>query len=252
MSQDTTTHQRPEVTHDLITAQLYSDIAAQEHQGAFAAKTIERIGVNPMPYEVAQLEAAKTRLAEAQAAFAELAAALAEHESAYTGWSRFFLVTSSQGHIHSSLQCTTCYPTTTYGWLPTLSGLTEADAVEEQGMILCSVCFPSAPVEWTEGVAKTVLAEREAKAAAKAERATKKLAKALLPDGSPLRVGHDRLATLQSAKMWMTDAAGWKWNHPSYKPEDVQTVAEAIAAKTGETVEEIKAAADKRAAKRGY
>ena len=66
-------------------------------------------------------------------------------------WSRFFLVTNKGGHIHSSLQCSTTYPTTSFAWLPTLSGLTEEDAVKEHGAILCSVCFPSAPVEWTMG-----------------------------------------------------------------------------------------------------
>lgn len=70
-------------------------------------------------------------------------------EMAYTGWSRFFLVTSSQGHIHSSMRCHTCRPTTTFGWLPELSGLTEDAAVEAHGPALCTECFKSAPVEWT-------------------------------------------------------------------------------------------------------
>jgi hypothetical protein len=64
-------------------------------------------------------------------------------------WSRFFLVTSSAGHIHSSMNCSTCRPTTSFGWLPDVSGLTEVEAVEAHGPTLCSVCFPSAPVEWT-------------------------------------------------------------------------------------------------------
>ena len=67
------------------------------------------------------------------------------------GWSRFFLVNNTGGHIHSSMHCSTCHPTTSFSWLPTLSGLTEEDAVKEHGTILCSVCFPSAPVEWTVG-----------------------------------------------------------------------------------------------------
>ncbi len=66
-------------------------------------------------------------------------------------WSRFFLVTSSAGHIHKDMECSTCRPRTTYGWLPQLSGKTEAEAVADQGPMLCSVCFPTAPVEWTVG-----------------------------------------------------------------------------------------------------
>lgn len=62
-------------------------------------------------------------------------------------WSRFFLVRG--GHIHSGFACHTLRPTTDIGWLPDLSGLTEADAVAAHGCILCTHCFPSAPVEWT-------------------------------------------------------------------------------------------------------
>lgn len=68
----------------------------------------------------------------------------------YEGWSRFFLVPA--GHVHSSLDCSTCnngFEPTRFNWLPSLSGLTEADAVAEQGAILCTICFPSAPVEYT-------------------------------------------------------------------------------------------------------
>lgn len=72
-------------------------------------------------------------------------------EDLYTGWSRFFLVTSSPGHVHSSTHCSTCRWTTTYGWLPELSGKTEEEAVAELGPTLCSVCFPSAPVEHVGG-----------------------------------------------------------------------------------------------------
>jgi hypothetical protein len=83
---------------------------------------------------------------------------VAEH---YTGWARFFLVTNNNGHIHSSTSCSTCYPDTGFAWLTELSGLAAPEAVAEYGEILCSVCFPSAPVEWTRGENKKVAAERE-------------------------------------------------------------------------------------------
>ena len=67
-------------------------------------------------------------------------------------WSRFFLV--PDGHIHSSMNCSSCRITTAFSWLPTLSGLTEKDAVEAHGPNLCTFCFPSAPVEWTVGEKK--------------------------------------------------------------------------------------------------
>ena len=68
-------------------------------------------------------------------------------ENEYDGWSRFFAVPG--GHIHSSMNCSTCQWTTTYGWLPDVSGLDEEAAVEAHGALLCTICFPSAPVEWT-------------------------------------------------------------------------------------------------------
>lgn len=68
-------------------------------------------------------------------------------------WSRFFLVQNNGGHIHSSMDCSTCNKrgqATRFGWLPELSGKTEPEAVAEHGAILCTVCYPSAPVEWTD------------------------------------------------------------------------------------------------------
>lgn len=88
-----------------------------------------------------------TSVQEAAQAEQEAAQAIAALDAEYTGWSRFFLVPG--GHIHSSMHCSTCYPTTEFGWLPELSGKSEAEAVAEQGALLCTVCYPSAPVEWT-------------------------------------------------------------------------------------------------------
>jgi predicted secreted protein len=70
-------------------------------------------------------------------------------------WSRFFLVTSSNGHIHSSMHCSTCGIRTKFAWLPGASGQTEAEAIAERdkldsAALLCTVCFPNAPVKWTE------------------------------------------------------------------------------------------------------
>ncbi|HUV11828.1 MAG TPA: hypothetical protein VMX12_12695 [Acidimicrobiia bacterium] len=203
---------------------------------------------------LSDIAAANDRILEILDEEKPLQADFAEHR-----WPRFFLVTSSKGHVHSSLNCATCYPQTTYAWLPTLSGLDMAAAVEQEGEILCSICFPDAPVAWTEGVSKATLEERAARDVAKAEREAKKLAKALLPDGSEYTARYGeraydtvRIKTLHSAKMWLTDAASWnrRGEHPSYPAWVAQEVAEAIAAKTGDTVDEILAAADKRARKR--
>jgi hypothetical protein len=97
---------------------------------------------------------------EADETVAEIEDEISIAEEAYTGWSRFFLVTSSQGHIHSSMHCSSCRPTTTFGWLPQLSGKEEEEAVKAHGPALCSVCFPSAPVEWTSEKVKKAAANK--------------------------------------------------------------------------------------------
>ena len=72
----------------------------------------------------------------------------------YKGWARFFLVQNNGGHIHKDMNCQTCNKRgkeTQFGWLPELAALTEAEAVAAYGAILCTVCYPTAPVEWTDG-----------------------------------------------------------------------------------------------------
>lgn len=96
----------------------------------------------------ARLAVLDEKVADAKAAYAELRVRTARYE----GWSRFYLVQG--GHIHSSMSCSTCNngkEATRFMWLPSLSALTEREAVESQGAILCTVCFPTAPTEWTNG-----------------------------------------------------------------------------------------------------
>lgn len=107
-------------------------------------------------------------------------------------WNRYFIVLG--GHVHRGMSCSTCHPTTKYGWLPELSGCDESEMVREYGETACTVCFPDAPSMWKAmGSPKGKLAreqdaaraEREAKRAAVA---AKKAAKAITnPDGSPLK-----------------------------------------------------------------
>lgn len=168
-------------------------------------------------------------------------------------WTRFFLVRNNNGHIHRTMTCHTCFDDTNFGWLPQLGGLTDADAVADQGEILCTICFPDAPVAWTNGVAKKTLEEKAARAAAKAEREAKKIAKALLPDGTTIKVGGERLATLAAAKMWLTETTYNRKYAPHVEwatEEDFQKVAEAVAAKETKTVEQVIAEAVTRANKR--
>lgn len=106
----------------------------------------------------AYLTSALTDLDEARATAkaARDEAAPLEAEYATERWPRFFLVLNTGGHIHRSMSCNTTFPTTQWSWLPSLSGLTEDAAVADQGPRLCSVCYPSAPVEWTLGLPKAL------------------------------------------------------------------------------------------------
>ncbi len=104
-------------------------------------------------------------------------------------WSRFFLVTSSNGHIHRWMNCSTCRVTTTFGWLPNLSGLTDAEAVAhpDGGPYLCQVCFPAARPEWCRDRPAPV---DPAKVAAQEARAAEKAKKNLTP-GQTAHIGRD-------------------------------------------------------------
>lgn len=98
------------------------------------------------------LERLRTRVQEHRDTASVIMAESHPYQAEYNRrpWSRFFLVRNNGGHIHSSMGCSTCYPTTEFGWLPEVSGQTEAEAVAAHGAILCTVCFPTAPVEYTD------------------------------------------------------------------------------------------------------
>lgn len=61
------------------------------------------------------------------------------------GWTRAYLV--PDGHIHKTTACQSLYPTTQISWLPEQSGNTEDEIVAAAGVMACTFCYPSAPVE---------------------------------------------------------------------------------------------------------
>jgi hypothetical protein len=229
--------------HDEATAALYFELdEAQRHLARAIARVIRSAGVKEhrfgkdtkrgwgsedeyYPYdEAVERVEDKSLLDEVDHAEAEIASldnAIFAAEAKYTGWSRFFLVTSSMGHIHSSMHCDTCYDSTTYGWLPELSGLLEAHAVMAHGEVLCTRCFPSAPAGDTISVAKAATlawspdrdekrakaeAAREAKAAAKIKKAASKLKY----DES---LAHKVNALFD---LDVPDVYHWTWDHKGY------------------------------------
>ena len=92
-------------------------------------------------------------------------------------WTRAFLVINSNGHVHSSMNCNTCFDTTRYNWLIQYSNDDENTIVEDAGQDACTICYPSAPAEVLNRPSRIVTADKVAKAQAKAERDAKREAK---------------------------------------------------------------------------
>lgn len=110
-------------------------------------------------------------------------------------WTRAFFVINSNGHVHSSMECSTCFDTTRYNWLVQYSNDDEATIVADAGQDACTVCYPSAPAEVLNRPSRIVTADKIAKAQAKAEREAKRQekiakAKASAPtaSGEPLAI----------------------------------------------------------------
>jgi len=171
------------------------------------------------------------------------------HEKGYSGWNRFYLVLNNNGHIHRSMSCSTCYPTTTYSFLTGLSGTDDATVVADQGEILCSVCFPDAPVAWTMGESKASIAAKAERAAAKVAREAAKAAKAernlVTYDDGPVPDTGDRwcdLSKLTDARSYLDSAVCYGGDRFPHKDR----VARALAVKLGTTPEKLIAKYEKK------
>ena len=212
-------------------------------------------------YEEGRRDAAIASKARFEAAVAAEKAQAAPLHAEFTrrgGWTRFFLVTNTGGHVHRTTSCSTCYATTQFAWLPEQSGMTEAEVVALAGEAACTVCFPDAPVaglarpsriETPEVKAKRIAAEQ-----ARAEREAAAKAKALtMPDGSPVMDSDGQPFKTERAATNARTAAiknlAWYQEHP-WAPQWIRVVRdvnEAVAAKHGRTVQDEHAEAMKKA-----
>jgi hypothetical protein len=110
-------------------------------------------------------------------------------------WTRAFLVINANGHVHSSMECSTCFDTTRYNWLVQYSNDDETTIVADAGQDACTICYPSAPADILNRPSRIVTADKIAKAQAKADRDAKRQAKiekakasAPTASGEPLKV----------------------------------------------------------------
>ena len=137
-------------------------------------------------------ESAEQHERSAKAAGVELAKWAAQ----YMGWNRFYLVVSSQGHVHSSTHCSSCFDTTAFAWLTEYSGMGYPELVELAGERACTVCFPDAPVTDRESMLAPDVKSREEKAAAAAAREAKRNA----ADAAKVVVGRQVFKTVRGAE----------------------------------------------------
>lgn len=193
--------------------------------------------------------------AEARAELDELSRAAEPYEARFAAerWNRYFIVQNNNGHVHRDMTCSTCFPTTQYGWLPELSDCDEAAMVAEYGELACTVCFPDAPAakgynDGTSALARYSAAEKAEKARIKAEKDAAKAAKAITsPDGSPLRTAGkwgNLVKTEVTARRELTTALentvvlGYPDRDGDYAAT-IARMAEALEAKTGQPAAEI-------------
>jgi hypothetical protein len=140
-----------------------------------------------------EVEAKEIELTKVENACADLKEKLATLKSFYTGWSRAYLVRNSNGHIHKSRECVTCFDTTQYVWLTEMSGRDELEIAYLAGEKACTICYAHAPSSYFLrecGLEDPEVVEaRRIRQARKAEIEAKRQKTGIWnPDGTPLKV----------------------------------------------------------------
>lgn len=192
-------------------------------------------------------------------------------------WNRAFLATSTNGHVHKTMDCSTCNKgnkTTQFELISEYSGDKEETIVNDAGERACTVCYHSAPVESLSRKTK-IFSEDEQKATdEKVKKDAEKLVKqqkaatnAPTVSGEFLNVTDNDsssdsakvLKTERAASMWLTDAMGgpsYSWrkkNDEEYKKarkqqheEEVSLVVKALSEKKGVSEEQLISEAKKK------
>ena len=183
-------------------------------------------------YYARELAKAEAKVRELVLEVGEVLKQIRVLEAKYTGWSRAFLVRNANGHIHSSMDCGTCFPTTIYVWLTDLSGQDRLEIASLAGEKACSVCYPDAPSHYFLQKCQledpAVVKARAERAEAKAVREAKRLAVGVFnPDGSAVKVRSryggrylDELKTERTARIWAKDSGVWIAEYHADKRED--------------------------------
>lgn len=243
---------------DTRLAEIYGILSQIENQMGYCIKTIDGTYRQP-PFLV---EKAKTDLVGLKARHSELSIEAFTLEGQYrlVRWNRYFLVQNSNGHVHSSTRCNTCFASTSYSWLLELADQPVSDMVEEWGEMACTVCFPEAPTfpRFSQPSKRDAAAKAE-RASAKAERDAAKAAKTLNAE-DVFKDFHDwKVTTVAAAKAELREAAallaGYGYDHLRPAAPAIRTAARAALLAKGITeadLDTLEAKAVKLATKRGY
>jgi hypothetical protein len=197
-----------------------------------------------------RIEQARQTIAECEAAARPLDAEFERRG----GWTRAWLVLNTGGHVHRTMACRTCFPSTQFAWLTQLSGHDETEIVDQAGKAACTECYPSAPVEVRNRPSRIKTPDQLARETEKAERAKAKAAKAITaPDGTPLHTeGYGQIDTEFTARRSYADALAYARylsradivrhrNTIAAYREDAQLILAALAAKHGRTEDDLRA-----------
>ena len=280
------------VMNDTHLGELYSEIykvmsevasfkSLIESDSKKLAPSYEYFRESNVPHLEKRITESEAKIVKLEEQLGKLLSAAAVFEKAWEDggrWSRAFLVTNGNGHVHKTRNCSTCYPTTQFVWLPQYSGQSEELIVEDAGMQACTICYPDAPVDVLKRASKIdnplTREDRMQKQADKAEREAKKKATGIWNvDGSELKVKNswstysETLKTERTAQIWVTDSfieleniktrkgdLNWDQEHlnktETMLQDQTEKVIEAIAAKRGVSVDSVRDELKAKAAKK--
>lgn len=280
------------VVNDIALAEIYTRLYAKDgdinRYDGYIAQADQNLDSNYKYYRASEVAAWEKRKEDYEAKKAILVAerkAIFDEATPYEDkwknegrWSRAFLVMNGNGHVHRSMSCDTCFPSTQFAWLPQYSGQSEELLVSDAGEAACSRCFTSAPVDTLRQKSKVQTPEQKLaaaeKAQAKEEREAKKKAVGIWnADGTELKVKSswsnyaETIKTERTAQIWATDALidleNWKAkrNDPKWAQDNIdekitrieensEKVIAALAAKRGVTADVVRAELEVKAAKK--
>jgi hypothetical protein len=218
-----------------------------------------------LAYLTREAEQAEERVAEIWAAADAKTIEARPYEQEFQnrgGWTRVYLTTGTDPHLHNGMQCSTCNregKLTRFAWMTDYSGATEEQIIEDAGSRACTTCFPAAPTAVLSRPTKMFTPDENRKAeeraereAAKAERDAKKIANGLTADGSEFVVrtepgdgpltwrNTESFKTERTAVTWATDHLAWyrigrqQPERDEVRMQAVRSIAEAIATKHGQ------------------